>query len=277
MAAYNVCDYGAVGDNDSNDAPAFQKAIDACAAAGGGTVLVPAGKTFMCGTFYLKSNVELRIERGAVVVTSTRREDFDTSSGTTCMICALGAHTVAITGGGEINGRGPFYMGEKLPHIYTKKGWRPHPVVLLDSTNVTIRDVLIRQAASWTLTLEGCEDAVISGIRLVNDDLIPNDDGIDICNCRNVRISDCYVKAGDDAIVIKAMPNRRGGETKPCENITVTGCVLESQSFALNIGCEAKAVMRDMIFDNIIIRNSHRGAGIHLSHGSDVENVIFPI
>jgi len=112
-------------------------------------------------------------------------------------------------------------------------------------------------------------------LRIVNDDLIPNDDGIDICNCRNVRISDCYVKAGDDAIVIKAMPNRRGGEAKTCENVTVTGCILESCSFALNIGCEAKAVMRDMVFDDIIIRSSHRGAGIHLSHGCDVENVIF--
>jgi len=275
MAAYSVLDFGATGDNATNDAPAFQKAIDACTAAGGGTVTVPAGRTYVCGTFFLKDNVELHIERGAKVIASPDREHFDAAVRPSCMVCANGARNIAITGGGEINGRGPHYMGEKLPHIYRKKGWRPHTIVLIDCVNVTVRDVLIRQSAAWTLTLEGCEDVVIHGIRLVNDDLIPNDDGIDICNCRNVRVSDCYVKAGDDAIVIKAMPNRRGGEVKPCENVTVTGCVLESQSFALNIGCEAKATMRDMVFDNLIIRNSHRGAGIHLSHGCDVENVVF--
>ncbi|MDX2109443.1 MAG: glycosyl hydrolase family 28 protein [Verrucomicrobiota bacterium] len=275
MATYNVLEFGAIGDDTANDAPAFQKAIDRCTHDGGGVVLVPAGRVYQCGTFYLKNNVHLYLEPGAVIKPSIHREDFTMPR---CpMVCALGAENIAIIGGGEINGRGPHYLAEKLPHIYKKKpgGWRPAPVILYDCKNVTIRDISIRQSAQWTLTLEGCEDAVISGIRIVNDDLIPNDDGIDICNCRNVRISDCYVKAGDDAIVIKAMPNQRGGETKSCENITVTGCILESLSFALNIGCEAKAPMRNMLFDNLTIQNSHRGVGIHLSHGCDVENIIF--
>lgn len=275
MARYEVSGYGAVGDGKAIDTAAFQKAIDACTEAGGGTVVAEAGHTYVCGTIVLKSRVELHVERGAVILASPEQQDYDPNIHPACVISAVNARDIAITGGGEINGRGPHFMGEKLPHIYRKKGWRPHAIVLFDCSGVTIRDVTITKSAAWTLTLEGCEDAVIAGIRVINDELIPNDDGIDICNSRSVRISDCYVKCGDDAIVIKAMPNRRGGPVRPCEDITVTGCVLESQSFALNIGCEAKERMANMVFDNIVIRNSHRGAGIHLSHGSDVENIIF--
>ncbi|TVR54426.1 MAG: hypothetical protein EA425_02000 [Puniceicoccaceae bacterium] len=275
MQHYPITDFGAVGDGTSNDAPAFQKAIDACSRDGGGRVVVPSGRVYRCGTFFLKDDVELHLERGARVLASPDREDYDEKF--SVVVCALDARNIALTGGGEINGNGPSFMGEKLPHIYKKKqnGWRPFPIRFHDCTNVTIRDVLIRQSACWTLTLEGCEDAIISGIRLINDDLIPNDDGIDICNCNRVIISDCHVRAGDDAIVMKSMPNRRGGPTKPCENITVSNCVLESRSFGLSLGCEARAPLRNMTFDNVVIQNSHRGIGVHLSHGCDVENVVF--
>jgi polygalacturonase len=65
MSTYNVIDFGAAGDGQANDAAAIQRAIDACTAAGGGTVLLPAGKTFRSGTIALKSNVELHVEGGA--------------------------------------------------------------------------------------------------------------------------------------------------------------------------------------------------------------------
>ena len=65
MSSYNIEDYGAIGDGKANCAVAIQKAIDQCAAGGGGRVWVPAGKTYMAGTLTLKSNVELYIERGA--------------------------------------------------------------------------------------------------------------------------------------------------------------------------------------------------------------------
>jgi polygalacturonase len=71
MPIYNILDFGAAGDGTDNDAAAIQRAIDACTRAGGGTVFVPAGKTFRTGTIELKSNVELHVERGAVLAGAT--------------------------------------------------------------------------------------------------------------------------------------------------------------------------------------------------------------
>lgn len=275
MPHFDITRFGAAGDPARSDTTAIQKAIDTCHDEGGGTVIIPGGRTFVCGTIYLKDNVELHLERGACLEASPRREDYQEVATRVVLVTAVDAAHIALTGGGIIDGKGPKFMGKRLADIWKKGEWRPDPVHFFDCVGVTVRDVNIRHSAHWTLTLEGCEDAVIAGLSIVNEDLVPNDDGLDICNCRNVRVSDCHVKAGDDAISIKSMPNRRGGEVKPCENITISNCTLESQSFALNIGCEARAPMRNMSFGNIIIRNSHRGAGIHLSHGCDIENIVF--
>jgi polygalacturonase len=58
MPAFNILDFGAAGDGESNDGPAIQRAINACHTAGGGTVLVPAGKRYLSGTLTLRSNTE---------------------------------------------------------------------------------------------------------------------------------------------------------------------------------------------------------------------------
>jgi polygalacturonase len=76
LATFNILDFSAVGDGMSNDAAAIQGAIDACTQAGGGTVLVPGGKTYFTGAFALKSNVELHVERGAVLQGSDRYADY---------------------------------------------------------------------------------------------------------------------------------------------------------------------------------------------------------
>ena len=62
---YNILDYGAVGDGRTNDGPAIQKAIDACAAAGGGRVLVPGGHIYKSGSLLLHSHVELHLAHGS--------------------------------------------------------------------------------------------------------------------------------------------------------------------------------------------------------------------
>ncbi|MGE5557423.1 MAG: glycoside hydrolase family 28 protein [Bacillota bacterium] len=270
MPDYSILDFGARGDGEVNDATAIQNAVDACHSSGGGRVIIPAGKIYRTGEFHLKSNVEFHIERGAVIKASIVREDYRTGRPLR-VISAEGAENIAITGGGIIDGCGNLYMSQELPYIYRKGSWRPFTVKLSRCRNVTVRDVVIRNGAAWTLVLEGCEDAVIHGIRLLNDLKIPNDDGIDICNCRNVRISGCHIEAGDDAICLKST----SADLMPCENITVTGCTLVSTSCALIIGCEVHQPIRNVIFDSCVVSSSHRGLGIHLSQECDVENVLF--
>jgi len=289
MPTYDILNFGAVGDGRTNDAAAIQAAIDACAAGGGGRVLAPAGRTYKSGTIALKSNVELHLERGAVIAASGDPADYTLRLGVgalsggelspddpgfSMLITADRAENVAITGGGVIDGGGRLFIDTDEGYIYKMKRWRPFTLFLLGCTNLTLRDVVIRDGALWTVRLSGCQDVLIDGIRIDNDLKLPNNDGIDIDRCRNVRIVGCHIVSGDDCICLKTCEETAawGG---PCENVVVTGCTLVSTSSALIVGAECREPMRDIIFDSCVIKSSHRGLAIHLSEGSDVENVLF--
>ncbi len=288
MTLYNICDFGAVGDGHTNNAPAIQTAIHACATAGGGTVLVPAGQVYCTGTLTLESRVELHIERGAVLQGSRHWEDYThrlavgaLSGGAisadapaqSMLITAHDAEDIAITGGGVIDGGGRYFIEQDLGYIYRMKSERPFTFFLVGCHNVTMRDVIIRDGALWTVRMSGCQDVLIHSIHIQNDLKLPNNDGIDLDRCRNVRISDCHIVSGDDCICLKTCQETAG--YGPCENITVTNCTLTSTSSALILGAECREPIRNVVFNNCVISSSHRGLAVHLSEESDIENVLF--
>lgn len=275
MSTYNIADFGAKADGTTDNAVFIQAAIDACHNAGGGRVVIPSGGVHVSGAFALKSHVELHLENGATIQCAADIRLCQEHAGRRCwsFIRADGAQGIAITGGGTIDGNGRAYMEELRRYIHNPRHQRPHTVLLIGCTNVSIRDVVMRDGANWSLRMVGCEDVVVHAIRILNDLRLPNCDGIDPDHCRNVRISDCHIEAGDDCICIKA--RQEFPEFGPCENITVTGCTLKSTSCAIMVGIEAQAVMRNIVFDSCVIQSSHRGLGVHLSEECDVENVLF--
>jgi polygalacturonase len=287
MADYNIRAYGALGDGHTNDAVAIQAAIDACNAAGGGRVIVPSGATFLTGTFTLKSNIEFHVERGAVIEASGNEADYRPAqtdvlqrgagypsvAESITLITAYHADHIAITGSGIIDGGGQKFITAKLPHIYRMKQQRPFTFFFVGCDHVDFQDIVIRDGALWTVRLSGCDDVLIHGIRILNDLKLPNSDGIDLDQCRNVRISDCHIVAGDDCICLKSCADT--GDFGLCENITVTGCTLMSTSCALMVGCEAHTTMRNVIFDSCVVQSSNRGLGIHMSHAGNIENILF--
>jgi polygalacturonase len=110
-AVYSPADYGAVFGGASNGGAALQRAIDAAFSAGGGTVVVPAGKTLMSGSIELKSNVTLDLEPGSRLVGSILASDYTDS----IFIRARHAQNVSITGSGTIDGRGLEFLGKEGP------------------------------------------------------------------------------------------------------------------------------------------------------------------
>ncbi len=278
MASYNILDFGAVGDGHSYDTAPLQQAIDRCHEAGGGCVIVPAGGVFLTATFRMKSFVELHLEPGSRIIGGAERADYPNEE-LRCLVEAYDAQCIAITGMGTIDGRAHLHMVEDLRYIYRGNVWRPRLIGLIRCRQVTVRDMTLVNSANWGLHMTGCEDVVIHGIRILNDLKVPNCDGIDPDHCRNVRISDCHIEAGDDCIVIKNTkefaPPLSDHDCGPTENITVTGCTLISTSAAVKIGTESVDDFRNIVFSDCIIKSSSRGLALQLRDQGSIENVIF--
>jgi len=281
---FNVMNHGAAGDGKTDDAIAIQKTIDACAAAGGGQVLFPASHVYLSGPIQLKSNINLHLEAGAVLLANpdekiyTKSAFRDNPGEGTIWIGGEKLENVMLSGLGEINGNGISFMGAELEDSYVLKPFnimdpRPHVITIIGGKNIRIHDLKIGNAAYWTIHLIGCDDVVISGLTLLNSLKVRNSDGIDLDHSRNVRISDCYIESGDDCICLK---NRREYEEfGNCENITVTNCTMTSRSCAIKIGSENMDTIRQVLFNNCIIKNSNRGVGIQNRDEGVVSDVIF--
>src|SRR5688500_10157455 len=75
ISAINVREHGAVGDGQTLDSSAIQSAIEACAAQGGGSVYLPAGQ-YLTGSLFLRNNISLHLDSGAVILGSQEAEDY---------------------------------------------------------------------------------------------------------------------------------------------------------------------------------------------------------
>jgi polygalacturonase len=296
-----TCDvtvYGAKGDGKTLDTAAIQRAVDGCAANGGGTVLL-AGGTFLSGTIVLDDDITLHIAAGAALLASPRIEDFqpfppedvpkiaidgstqNKGNGPYHLIHATGKRNIAIEGAGTIRGNGRAYWDDDPVKVFVSRRPRPTPLVeFVRSSNVRIENVLITDAAGWTIHPLESDGVTIRGVRIMNDDRGPNTDGINIDSTRNVIISDTHVEAGDDCIVLKTT-GRRGGQVLPTENVTITNSVCSSDDQGFKIGTESLGDFRNITFTNAVIFHSQRlyrppTAAISMSmvDGATFENVI---
>ena len=285
MKVWNVLDYGAKRDGVTNDAPAIQKAIDECTAAGGGRVYVPAGQ-YMCGTIDLKDNVDLHLERGASLVASFNEADVKIvehpdgrveDSG--YFVGSFHAKNVSLTGFGELYGQGYKVMfddgadGDYHECPLMSEGFRPRLTYLEDVENLTIRDITFRDSSLWTLHMAGCRRVLIQGIKILNNNRGANNDGIDPDSCQDVVISDCFIETGDDAIVVKTtkpITEKYG----PCENILIRGCVLASRDSALKIGTETHGDIRNIVMSDCVVQNCSRAVGIWVRDGATIEDIM---
>jgi polygalacturonase len=296
---FNVRDFGASGRKADLAQPAIQKAIDAAAAAGGGTVYFPPG-AYTTATLRLVSNLTLHLEAGAVVYASQDPELYKQHQGigggegqAPVLFYAHKLQNLAFTGLGTVDGQARHVWedlkevdgfikaeteGARAAGVEMKRAYALDPKVnlffIVDCENVRVENLTITASPNWGLHVQWCKDVVIRGIRLFSSLTHGvNSDGIDIDGSRNVLISDCVIETGDDAICLKS--TNKGGRFEPVENVTVTNCVLTSTSAGLKIGTESHGDFRHIVFSNCVVRNANRGVNIVVRDGATVENVLF--
>jgi hypothetical protein len=296
---YDVINFGAVNDGVTVNTQAFRNACLSCAEAGGGIVLVGAG-SFVTGPFQIFSNTELRLEPGSQILASTHIDDYFTDyssmeSPRIGLIYARNAQNIAITGFGTIDFRGPAFMemntltpwvdfDRHLTHQqdqYMQKiaGIGDGPVKVLDRPgnliqflgcqNVTLSQITLKNAPNWTIQIGDSQDVFVHAMRVLNNLLIANSDGIHCTSCRNVRISDCHIESGDDSIAITSLSQ----SGRNCENVTVSNCTLVSRSAGVRVGYGSGNI-RNCLFQNLII-NANRGISVFARNNKSISEICF--
>ncbi len=252
---YSVLKFGAVSDTSKLSTRSIQRAIDRCAAKGGGRVVFPAG-SYKTGTLILRSNVELHLESGATLYGSTRLEDYRpmrtsyvslrTQGETVQLIYADSVEHVSITGRGTIDGR-----GRGFPKLSADDAGitRPHLLRFIQCRDVTVRGVTLRNSGCWMQHYLACDLVRVEDVTVYNRNHY-NNDAIDIDGCRDVIVRGMIADTDDDGITLKSTSPR------PCENVLVADCVVSSHCNALKLGTESNGGFRNISISDVIVRPS---------------------
>lgn len=298
QSKFDISNYGAIAGGNTKCTQNIQNAIDECADAGGGTVLVPAG-TYLTGPLMLKTNVALHIDSGAVLLASSDMNDFvtdDTRYRSTenqrclSLITAYEQSNIAVTGHGVLDGGGEVWWEAKRHDSRLRKGQalpeddlepvikygRPHIIGFYWCNDVLIRDIKMVNSPQWTVHPMYCQNVVVDGVTIINPERAPNADGVNPESCKNVRISNCLIDTGDDCVTIKSGQDEEGRRIGiPCENICVTNCNMIHGHGGVTIGSEMSGGVSNVVVSNCVFDRTDVGLRIKTARGRGgvVENI----
>jgi len=282
---FPITKYGAVGDGARDCTAAFKDAIAACAAAGGGRVLVPDGR-FLTGAIHLKSGVELHVSKGATLAFSrdpghylpvvfSRWEGVELMNYSP-LIYAFEQRDVAVTGKGTLDGQASdeywwpwknskpeagkpsqlpartrlIEMGARgVPvgeRVFGRDSFlRPNFIQPYRCQNVLIEGVTIVNSPMWEVHPVLCTNVTVRDVSINSHG--PNNDGCDPESCRDVLIEGCTFDTGDDCIALKSGRNEDGRRlSAPIENVIVRNCAMKDGHGGVVIGSEVSGGARNI-------------------------------
>ncbi|KAA6345129.1 Polygalacturonase [termite gut metagenome] len=309
---YNLQELGADVTGKIKCSDLINKTIEKAFSEGGGTLYFPAGEYFT-GAIYMKSNITLHIESGAIIRFSDDFEDYlpfttvrwegVVMRSFAPLINARNAENITITGRGTLEGQGKKWWdfhrtitseirteGELSQLTDLQRQWgeankdlivsdyykpsllrrffRPPFIQFYECKNIKIDGITIRNSPFWTINPEFCDNVLVHGVTIKNPDDSPNTDGINPSSCSNVRISDCFISVGDDCVTIKSGRDADGRKYgKPCENITITNCIMLAGHGGVVIGSEMSGGVKKVTISNCVFNGTDAGIRVKASRG----------
>lgn len=263
------------------DSDGIQAAIDAAHAAGGGSVVVPAGD-YALAPIRLRSRVRLHLQPGARLWGSPELDDYRQQES---LIAADGEEDVSITGGGAIHGQSPCWI---IPWMNEDpSGWerslrgrRPgRMIVFTDCRHVRVEGVRLHDSPSWTLVFRRCASVAVHGIVIRNFDVV-NADGIDVVDSSQVVITGCDLHVADDGIVLKNDP--ADPASPGVRRVVIADCLVRTLCNAVKIGTESNGVFEDIAVGNLVVynrpddpRGAEGGINVAVCDGGAARNLAF--
>lgn len=273
----NIMDFGAVADATTVNTEAIQRAIDACPK--GGKVLIPRG-CFVSGAIFLKSDMTLYLDEGALLLGSTNTDDYPImkyrcEGNEILNYCSLinpknpidhlgmydeehyreivelggyvaGAsrlHDITIEGKGVINANGTILSKKELAE---KKGARGRAISLRNVDRVYLKDVTVRHSPAWCIHLSYCTDV----------------------NMNNIQVHTRYAENGDKYDVF----NADGINPDSCNNVNIFHSLIASQddSIAVKSGWDKEGRQVGIPTENVRITNCQFRSGFGVAMGSEM-------
>ncbi len=285
---FRITDFGAIADGVSMSTAAIKKAITECAAAGGGKVVVPAGK-YLTGPIHLESNVNLHLEEGSEILFSTNLEDYpivQTSyEGTELMnfsplIYAFEKKNIAITGKGILNGQASndFWWPwcGKDTYGWTDGAPKQHSSLKILKEEMSEKDLPVEERIfgigqflrpSFLEPFE-CENVLIKGVKIVNAPFWV----IHPMKSKNVIV--------DGVTVESHGPNNDGCDPEYSKNVIIKNCTFNTgdDCIAIKSGRNEDGRRVGIVSQNIVVQNckmidGHGGVVMGSEISAGVQNV----
>lgn len=298
-AVFYANEYGAISDTFTVNTSAIQKAIDACAAKGGGKVIFKKG-VYVTGSLFVKSNVNLQIDEGVLLLGSQRFEDYPDmqsriagieTSWPAALINFIDVKNAALTGKGIVNARGKFCWDKywAMRKDYDTKGlrWivdydakRVRTVLVQNAADITLKELTFKNAGFWTVQLLYSTRLTVNGVIIKNneDGSGPSTDGIDVDSSTWALIENCDIDCNDDNFCLKAGRDWDGLRVnRPTEYVVIRKCIARRGAGLVTLGSETSGSIRHIYCTDLFAKHTDNGLRIKsaTTRGGTVEDVYF--
>lgn len=297
----NVRRFGAVGDGAHDDTPALQAAINCCPR--DGRVLIPAGQ-YLTLPLFLKSHVNVELQRGAELLLCTDRSRFPILPGLTqttdaitgrapvddelnlgswegnplnmfaALITGIEVEGATLYGEGTLNGQAPQSDWWVNPKIM-RGAFRPRMLFINHCKDFTMQGITVRNSPSWNLHPYFSQHLRFLNLNIQAPANSPNTDGFDPESCTDIQLAGVHFSLGDDCIAIKSGKLYMGAKHQtPCKDIDISHCLMENGHGGVTVGSEMAGGAVNVVVHDCLMRNTDRGLRVKTRRGRGKDGVI---